>query len=144
MTERELVPFLTDDAYVRQEIREILEIHGYRVIAVETIADALAVVHEHQPDLMIVNRPSDIVTESNLYKQIHANRTMNHMRVLFLPKMKKHPEQRTIPSRADEYIVDDLISVRALLRLVENKLRRPRLGHPESREITGQNDRTDE
>ncbi len=125
MTERELVLVLTDDPHVRQEIREILEIHEYRVITAGNVADALSEIHKHQPDLIITEIYLPGTTGYDFFEQVRATDSWLHMPFIFLSKKQRRSWYENAQLNIEHFVAGDLTAA-DLLEVVEEKLHRHR------------------
>lgn len=77
---KKLVLVVDDDPPIRELLQEFLCHHGYRVIAAGSGAEALAAVHEHAPDCVLIDFRLQDVSGAQLCTRIKETR--DDMRII--------------------------------------------------------------
>lgn len=97
---------IEDNLQIRENVTELLEIEGYKVIAAENGSRGLVLAKENLPDLVICDI---VMPEFNGYDVLHQlKKDPNTSSILFIfvtAKAEKKERQAAIHMGADKYIV---------------------------------------
>ncbi len=135
-----LILIVEDDLAVQEGIADILEVAGYEVLAAGNGQEALAVLQERRPDLIVSDIMMPYMDGYEFYEAVHSQPEWVTIPFIFLTA-KGEKEDVRLGKRlgADDYLVkpfereDLLIAIEAKLRRLE-EVQRPALERAEQLE----------
>ncbi len=72
-TTRQTILVVEDEAGMRKLVFDLLDAEGYRVLEADCSKEALDILHESTPDLIISDVAMPGIDGFGLYEQVHAN-----------------------------------------------------------------------
>ncbi len=94
-----------DEADIRQNLKRMLTLEGFDVWAGENGHEALALVREHQPDIVVSDVMMPVMTGHQLISALRADSNLAHIPVILLTaRADRHDMREGMNLGADDYI----------------------------------------
>lgn len=128
MSERPVLLVIDDELAITTMITLTLENEGYTVFSAHNAAEGLAAIHDHQPDLVILDWMMPGTTGLELLRRLRRNEATQTLPVILLTAKTSEDSQVTgLDAGADDYIAKPF-STRELNARIRTQLRRQTQG----------------
>lgn len=126
MTQQPCVLLVEDEGAQREVLTYNLESEGFRVVSAETGDEAMLMVAEESPDLMVLDWMLPNVSGIEICRRVKADPDTRHIPIIMLSARSDEGDRvRGLETGADDYVVKPY-SVVELMARVRTQLRRTR------------------
>lgn len=118
---------IEDNTEIRENMTEILELAGYKVVAAADGREGVALAQQHKPDLIICDIMMPVLDGYGVLHMLQRNPALQHIPFIFLTAKSERSEIRKgMEMGADDYITKPFEGAE-LLSAIESRLRKAAL-----------------
>lgn len=118
---------IEDNAFIRENTSEILDLAGYKVLAAENGKAGVELALEHTPDLVICDIMMPVLDGYGVLHMLQRNKEMKDIPFIFLTaKTERSDYRRGMEMGADDYIMKPFEATE-LLHAIESRLKKAAL-----------------